>query len=711
MTPRTRENLQRLLRPRHAAFVGGRDAETAINACQRIGFAGELWAVNPRREFLGGVACYADVDELPEAPDAVFLAVPPAAAIAIVARLARRGAGGVICYTAGLKADGSEGGASDQPLVEAAGDLAVIGPNCYGLINYIYKVALWPFAHGGYCPGFGAAIITQSGMLSSDITMNQRSLPLAYMVSAGNQSVLGLEDYVDVLCERDEVSAIGLHIEGLKDIEAFSRAARKALERNKPIVALKTGTSKIGARLTVSHTGSLSGVNELYQALFERLGIISVTSPAQMLETLKFICVSGIPQGNRVMGFTCSGGGATLLADCAEAAGIQFPQPSDGATAALAQLLPDLAAVSNPLDYTTPIWGKDSRLRPVLVAALRDPYDAALIVQDFPLAGLDESKPSYLSDTRTFIAATSGAGVPGAVCSTLPENIDQQTRELLIAEKVAPLQGIHEAVNAIGAAAWYGQQRTFALRHRSADLIMVNGGAHESELYANDEWSSKAMLKSAGLQVPAARLADGKTAGQVARQLGFPVALKMNCDRIAHKTEIGAVRLGLNNPTEVNAAVKKMRAEVARTAPEMDTDCFLLEKMAAPPLAELLLDIRADRQFGLAMTLSAGGVLVGIIADAVALLLPAGETEILTALERLKIAPLLNGYRGAAAVNKDKLAGKIKGLADYIIANRGIAEIEINPLFVYAEEVCAVDAFMHTYGGAQGGGRGVPGGS
>ena len=611
-----------------------------------------------------------------------------------------------MCYTAGFAVGGSEGGASDQPLVEVAGDMAVVGPNCYGLINYIDKVALWPFAHGGHCPGFGAAIITQSGMLSSDITMNQRSLPLAYMVSAGNQSVLGLEDYMEVLCERDQVRAIGLHIEGLKDVESFSRAARKALERGKPVVALKTGTSQIGARLTVSHTGSLSGVNELYQALFERLGIISVSDPVQLVETLKFICVSGIPAGNRVMGFTCSGGGATLLADCAHAGNnaLEFPQPSDAAAAAMAKWLPDTAEVSNPLDYTTPIWGVAEKVRAVFDAALSDPcapYDAALIVQDFPLPEVDESKPSYLSDTRCFIAATAKAGVPGAVCSTLPENIDAQTRELLVANKVTPLQGIVEAVNAVAAAAWYGRQRALVLDNAAAGLIMTTGG----ERFPSDEWSSKAELQTAGLKTPPGRLAVGKNAGRVAAQLGFPVALKMNAAQIAHKTEIGAVRLGLNNAAEVEAAVQMMCAEVgaADLDPKINTDCFLLEKMIAPPLAELMLAIRADPQFGLTMTLSGGGVLVEMLADAVTLLLPVSEAEILTALGRLKIAPLLNGFRGRAVVDKTKLAGTIMRLADYVIANKNrIAEIEINPLFVFAEEVCAVDAVMHTWGDAEG---------
>ena len=270
------------------------------------------------------------MDDLPEPPDAVFLAIPREPAIEALSTLDAIGAGGVVCYTAGFGEIGENGASAEAALAEAAGDLALIGPNCYGLINYIDKVALWPFAHGGDCPGFGAAIITQSGMLSSDLSMNQRSTPLTYMISAGNQTVLHLEDFIDLLCEREEVRAIGLHIEGLKDIPRFEQAALKALQQGVPIVALKTGKSSIGAELTVSHTGSLSGADDLYNALFARLGIIRVTSPTQLLETLKWISVAGFPGGNRVGGLTCSGGGATMLADHAEEIGLDFSKPSAG---------------------------------------------------------------------------------------------------------------------------------------------------------------------------------------------------------------------------------------------------------------------------------------------------------------------------------------------------------------------------------------------
>ena len=204
-------------------MIGGDDAEIVAGECARIGYDGPFWPVNPKREQIGGHCCYASLDDLPEPPDAVFLAIPRAPAIETLAKLDAIGAGGVVCYTAGFREIGGDGATAETALIEAAGDLALIGPNCYGLINYIDKVALWPFAHGGDCPGYGAAIITQSGMLSSDLSMNQRSVPLTYMISAGNQSVLHLEDFIDLLCEREEVRAIGLHIEGLRISPASSR--------------------------------------------------------------------------------------------------------------------------------------------------------------------------------------------------------------------------------------------------------------------------------------------------------------------------------------------------------------------------------------------------------------------------------------------------------------------------------------------------------
>ena len=694
MNPALRDNLWRLLKPRHIAIIGGRDAETVAGECARIGFAGPLWPVNPKRQKIAGHQCFARIEDLPEPPDAVFLAVPRAAAIDSVARLARLGAGGVVCYTAGFGETGADGAAAEAALVQAAGDMALVGPNCYGVINYIDRAALWPFAHGGFCPGYGAAIITQSGMLSSDLTMSQRSVPFAYMVSAGNQSVVQLEDFVEVLCERPEVRAIGLHIEGLRDTAQFCAAARKALEHGKPIVALKTGTSRIGARLTVSHTGSLSGPDDLYQALFERLGIIRVTSPAQLLETLKFVTVAGVPKGNRIAGFTCSGGGATMLADYGETIGLEFPQPTARTTARLGALLPHTATVSNPLDYTTPIWGQPEKTGPVFEALLAEPHDAALILQDYPSAGLDESKSSYLADARAFVAAAAAAKLPAAVCSTLSENLDRDTREELLASGVAPMQGLQETLNAMAAAAWFGRRRA-AILHDNEVLTLYPGHPSEGEVVLIDELSGKRHLAAAGLEVPPGALASGDDAPNLAAELGFPVVLKMLSTRLPHKSEAGAVRLGLTSPRAVEAAVAEMGRTVGSYDGDAVTDRFLVERMIEQPVAELLVNVRRDAQFGLAMTLASGGVLAELIGDAVTLLLPASRSEIGTALGRLKVARLLDGYRGRRGADRSSVVDALYRLAEYVGAHvDDIAEIEINPLFVLTDRVCAVDVLM-----------------
>ena len=698
MNQKQRQNLERLLNPRHLAIIGGRDAEAAARECARIGYAGKIWPVNPKREKIGGIKCFANVEDLPEAPDAVYLAIPREAAISTVERLAKMGAGGVVCYTAGFSEIGAEGAELEEALVTATGDLALVGPNCYGVINYIDKVALWPFPHGGASPGYGVAIITQSGMLSSDLSMSQRSLPFAYMISVGNQTFLRLEDFIDVLCTRPEVKAIGLHIEGLKDISRFSEVALKALDAGVPIVALKTGSSKIGSELTVSHTASLSGSDDLFQALFDRLGIIRVSDPSQLLETLKFICVAGIPKGKRLVGLTCSGGGATMLADHAETIGLEFPRPSEKTIERLTSLLYYTATVSNPLDYTTPIWGIPERVSPVFEALLTDPYDSAIFVQDYPPPELDESKPYYLSDAKSFIEVSSKVRIPSAICSTLPENMDQSTREMLVENGVAPMQGIHEALNAISAAAWYFGRRETILKNGIEKISIkplsgIPGAGNVSTLV--DEWEGKQLLQKIGLNVPEGRIAESAEVPEIAEKLGFPVVIKMVGKNLEHKTDAGAVALNLSSCEEVKTAVDRIKKDVEHFNPDALSEQFLVEKMLEQPIAELLVNVRTDSQFGMAMTLAAGGILTELLADAVTILLPTSRNDLENALKSLKISKLFCGFRGGEMIETEQLVSVLFDLVEGVRNETiGIKEIEINPLFVYKHKVCAVDVLM-----------------
>ncbi len=691
MTPTQKANLHRLLKPRHVAAIGGRDIEVVANECKRRGFSGDFWPVNPKRDQIGGHKCYASVEDLPEAPDAVFLAIPKEPAIDCLTRLNQMGAGGVICYTAGFGEMGEDGAKDEARLIEATGDMALIGPNCYGMINYVDDVALWPFAHGGSCPGYGAAIITQSGMLSSDLTMSQRSVPFAYMISAGNQATLRLEDFVDFLVDLPEVKVIALHIEGLKDVPAFERAALKALERSVPIIALKTGTSEIGSALTISHTGSLSGSDDLYNALFDRLGVIRVYNPSQLLETVKFIAVAGLPKGVRVGGFTCSGGGATMLADYAEKVGLQFTEPSQKVKTDLPALLPLTATLSNPLDYTTPIWGFPEKTLPVFTSFLSDSYDATVIVQDYPAPGLDEGKIYYSNDAGSFVEAAKTHNTPAAVCSTIPENLDQETRDYLISNGVAPMQGIDECLQAIASAAWYQNRRNELLAEPLTNLLVQP--KHSNHLI--DEYQGKALLKDAGISVPSSLLVDGEAAPAAAESLGFPVVIKMVHASLAHKSDVGALALNLKSTKEVEEAVASISASVKKLQPKAANDLFLVEAMVAKPVAELLASVRQDPEFGWALTLASGGILTELLNDAVTLLLPATESDFERAISKLKISKLLNGYRGQAKADVRALLSTIVKLQTLALSQeKALQEIEINPLFILEEGCYAVDALV-----------------
>lgn len=695
MSTTARANLERLFRPRHIAFVGGASAGYAAAQCLSFGFSGEVWGVNPKRSELGSAPCFATVAELPEAPDAVFLAVPREHAVASVAELAARGAGSIVSYTAGFAETGPEGAALEAELIAAAGDTAFIGPNCLGVLNYARKALLWPFDHGGRAVERGIGLVSQSGMLCTNLTMNRRHADFSMMVSIGNQAVVTIEDVVEAMIEDETVSVIGLYIEGLKNVPRFAAVTARALEAGKPVVAMKSGRSEIGARMTVSHTGSLAGSDALYDALFARCGVIRVDSPTALLETLKMLAIAGAPRGRRAMAFTCSGGDAAMLADYGERFGLTYAQPSAETAARLRPLLPPIATVANPLDYTTPLWGKEAELTAALDVALGEPCDVAIMAQDHPRPELGGTNEVYRADTRAFIAATRRKGIPAAVASGLSENLDEETRDLLVAGGVAPLQGLDEAVAAIDRAIGWGARR---------DAVAAQGGAAALELSVAspvhgasellDEVAGKALLTAAGVSVPEGVVVTAANAPRAAERLGFPVALKLVSAALPHKSEAGAVAVGLDAPVAVARAVADMTVAVKARA-GIEAENFLVERMVTGTVAELLVGVRRVEGFGLALTIAGGGTMVELLRDATTLLLPASRTDIAAALASLKVAQLLAGWRGKPAGNVEAAVDAIAAIAAFAMAHGdSLVELDVNPLIVTGDGATAADVLL-----------------
>ncbi len=683
--PRTEDALARLLSPRHIAVFGGRAAAEVIRQCRLLGYTGSIWPVHLTRREMEGLPCFSSVEALPGAPDASFIAVPARATVEVTSSLARRGAGGVICYASGFAEAGSEGARLQNELVLAAGRMALIGPNCYGLLNYLDGVALWPDQHGGRRVERGVVIVTQSGNIGLNLTMQRRALPLAGLITVGNKAGVGMEGIVAALLHDERVSAIGLHIEGLDDVQAFSRVALLALQRGVPLVALKSGSSEQGARTAMSHTSSLAGADVLYDALFERCGVARVHDLPELIETLKLLHVLGPLKGNTITSASCSGGEASLVADLAQSHGLQMPELPAPARQALEAVLGEQVTVANPLDYHTYIWGDLAAQTACFTALLGSGMDLHILVLDFPRADRCDGA-SWRSTLDAFVQAHAATGAPAAVLSSLPEGMPDEVAQRLLDAGIVSLQGTSDGLKAIAAAARIGSARRATVQPTEiAALSNLVVGARD---VACDEAASKALLARHGLPIPPGAVCAAHEASSRADALGYPVVVKVVSAALAHKTEAGAVRLNLRSAESVKEAV---------TAMSHLGDRFLVEKMAQGVVAEVIVGLVRDPQFGLALTLGAGGIWVELLKDSRTLLLPTSREAVTSALQSLRIWPLLTGYRGQTPGDVPALVDAILATADFGLAHADrLLELDINPLMALPEGqgVLAVDALI-----------------
>jgi len=680
--------LRRLFSPRHIAVFGGNAAAEAIRQCRNLGFSGEIWPVHPRKESVEGLPCFADVASLPSAPDASFIAVPREATVEIVGELAKRGAGGAICYASGFAEVGGVGLELQQQLVKNAGAMALVGPNCYGMLNYLDGVALWPDQHGGERINRGVALITQSGNIGLNLTMQRRAMPLAYLITVGNKGGDSIESMVDALLSDPRVSVIGMHMEGLDDVAAFSKVALKALRQGVPLVALKAGSSALGAQTAMSHTSSLAGPDALYDALFARCGVARVKDPAGLIETCKFLHVHGPLPGKRMISASCSGGEASLVADLAQPRGLQMPPIPDAAANRLRKVLGEKVTVANPLDYHTYIWGDLAAQTECFTGLMDCQFDAHLLVLDYPR--LDRCSAQSWSTTVDAFVAAAQSGCKGAtVVASLPEDLPEHFASALMHQNIAPMHGLPDCLDAIANAAAIGAAKKRL--DQTLALPVVQDLVQGPEVLL-DEAASKRALAAFGLPTPKGAVLAANDVCAYANTLGYPVVLKAVSDQLAHKTEAGAVHLNLQNEEQVRAALEKMAGLSER---------FLVEQMAKGVVAEVIVGVQRDPQFGLSLTVGAGGVLVEILQDAVTLLFPVQRNNVRDALMALKMWPLLVGFRGRPAGDVEALIDAVMAVANFAERHaHQLLELDVNPVLVMAQGqgVLAVDALIRIKG-------------
>jgi acyl-CoA synthetase (NDP forming) len=640
-------------------------AENVIAQCDRMGFAGEVWPVHPRRDEIGGRRCYRSLADLPAAPDATFLGINRHATVETVAALAEMGAGGAVCFASGWREAGA--GDLEAALVAAARAMPVLGPNCYGVINYLDGALLWPDQHGGRRVAAGVAILSQSSNIAINLTMQARGLPLAYIACLGNAAQVGLADLAQALLDDPRVTALGLYIEGVGDAPAFAAMAHRARAAGKPVVALKSGKTEGARDAAASHTASLAGEGAASGAFLRQCGVAEVAALDELIETLKILHVHGGLPGTRFCSVSSSGGEAGLMADLAPRHGLRFEPPAPGTAARLSEVLGPLVRVANPLDYHTFIWGDLARTTDVFATMLGD-YDAGLFIIDPPRP--DRCDPTSFEPALDAIEAAQGiTGKPAFPVASLPENFDEPRAIAMMGRGVVPLMGLDAALGALKAAhlpqARPGWQPWAVCAGASARLL--------------DEAAAKARLAAAGVAVPRGTTApilaalDPRGAG-----LAPPYALKGL--GLAHKSEVGAVRLDVTDP--------------GREADTPGVAGYLLEEMVTGGVAEMLLGLRRDPVYGATLTLGMGGVTAELLADTVTLVAPATADDIAAALRRLRLWPLLDGWRGGARADTGAAIEVALALQAMMSGDPAIAEIEINPLILRRTGAVAADAVI-----------------
>jgi acetyl-CoA synthetase len=624
---------------------------------------------------------------VPGPPDAVVVAIPAPGVPGVIAEAGELGCGGAVVVSAGFAE--AEGGTELQAeLREAAlaASLPVCGPNGNGVIATHLRAPIWGDSVAPLEPG-AVAMISQSGNIAVNALGSRRGLRFHTIVSSGNQAVLDASDWLAAIAQRDGVRSVALFLEGDGDGAKLAEALADCVAAGIGVAVLKVGTSERGVRAAAAHTASVAGDQRVFRALIEEAGGAWAADPHDLLELAKALAEPRArPAGDGGLAvLTCSGGDSGLAADQAERMGIGLPELAPETCRTLAELLPDAATVANPLDYTAMIWGDVELLAAIVRTVGADPgIDQLLVLYDHPQGLAGDSEASWRRVREGILIGARQIDAAVLVASTLPDLIDDAATAELAAGGVVGLSGLGAGLVCAGAlrARSGGPER---LRRIAETARLAGGGTAAAHL---DEAEAKALLAESGVPVPRGRTAfDADDAVAAWRELGGPVAVKRVERGLLHKSEAGALSLGIDDETALRAA----HAAVANGGVPV-----LVEEMADGE-AELLVSVTTAGVVP-ALVIGAGGVWTELLADAVVVPLPASSQRVKEAIRSLRAAPLLTGGRGGEPLAIEEAAELAARAAELALRQR-LELLELNPVIVWRDGAVAADAVIIRRGG------------
>ncbi len=672
-----------LLRARSVAIVGaspkGNWPTLIFENLKQSGFTGKVYPVNPNYPELWGVPCYPKLSALPEPAELLVLLVPTKAVLSTLEEGSSLGVKAANIYSAGFgegdDPQGKERGKALSELCDRTG-LVCCGPNCMGTTSVREGIWTYSMKLPHLKPGPVGLIFQSGGSLGNWMKgAGERGIGFSYAISSGNEVSLDLVDYLSFLIDDPETRLVLLFVEGIRRPEAFVKVASRALSMNKPILIVKIGRSEAGQRQAQSHTGALAGSDRVFDAVCHRLGIIRCPTLEDLLETTLAFLPGRMPKGRRVALVVNSGGMKGIMLDHIEESRIELAQLSESTISAVRPLIPADLVVENPLECGVAGFGNEkSYVEIVRHYAQDEKVDLLAIHGELPRPP-DKRDPGLYST----LAATTEKPILAFARSTY--SLTEESRAFQEQAGMPFLQGINMTLRALMGLGLYASRKQEGI----PNLPTPDGKPEELE-----EGPFNRRLGGCGLTLPRQAIAvTPSEAASKAKEIGFPVALKLIAPEIVHKTEAGAVLLDLRTEKEVETQGKHLLGKSSSDGK------LLVQEMVSG--TEVILGARVDPQFGPFLMVGLGGIFVEVLKDIALRLLPVGEKEALAMLKELKGYPLLEGVRGQPRRDVPALVRAMTGLSDLFVAYRScLSDMEINPLIVREEGsgVVAVDVRM-----------------
>lgn len=692
-------DLSRLIRPRSIALIGASDRQHSIgertlsNLLDHSEFDGPIYLVNPGKAEIRGHRCWPSVAALPATPDLAVIVVPASGVLTVAEECAARGVPFAIVLTSGFGEAGEDGERAQIRLKEIAdtGGMRLYGPNCPGLTNVNHRLGLTfspSFPHDLVKGPIGLA--TQGGGLGRNVMQAMdRGIGIGLWASTGNEVDLQVADFIHYMADAPDIKVIVTLLEGIKDGAKFVAAVQRAAANGKPVIALKVGKSAYGQKAAQSHTASLTGSAEVNSAVFRQCGVIEVDDIDELVDTAWLFARATPGPSEGVAIYTSSGGTAALTADAVGTSGLTLAQFSPSTLEVLGTELPDYAAIDNPVDTTAAVLSDAALIEKTLSAVAIDPNLGCVIV---PIA-LDYGNTT-IQLANTIIAAQKGCSTP-IVPIWMSDRLGEGYR-MLVEAGFAPPRSVGKGIKAIQRWVEYGRWR----REHGADAPMSTTPALSpaASTRSLSEAEAKQQLEAAGIRMlPRAVAGSADEAVSLAAAMGYPVVAKIASEDIVHKSDIGGVKVGLQNEGQLKQAWQDILDSVRRHRPDARIDGLLIEKMAPQGGLELMIGVTRDPVFGHVLTFGMGGIYVEILRDVTRRTLPLPSGAAKAMIREMRCFALLDGARGRPKADLAALEDLLERMSDFVVQNASrIEEMDLNPVWIGAagEGVLPLDAVI-----------------